>query len=124
MAIVYSEESYAIMGACFEVYKQKGCGFLESVYQECLEMELDHRKIPFQVHPTLWVSYRGHPLKSTFVPDLVCFNKIIVELKAVSDLCEQHRAQLYNYLKATGFKLGILVNFGHYPKLQSQRIVS
>jgi len=122
MGIVYPEESYAIMGACFEVYKQKGCGFLESVYQECLEMELGHRKISFQAHPTLSVSYRGHPLRSTFVPDLVCFDKIIVELKAVSDLCEQHRAQLYNYLKATDIKLGILVNFGHYPKLQSQRI--
>ena len=123
MGIVYPEESYAIMGACFEVYKEKGRGFLESVYQECLEMELDHRKIPFQAHPTLLVSCRGHPLKSTFVPDLVCFDKIIVELKAVSDICEQHRAQLYDYLKATDIKLGILVNFGYYPKLQSQRIV-
>lgn len=123
MAIVYPEESYAIMGACFQVYKEQGCGFLESVYQECLEMELEYRKIPFKVQPIFSIRYRGRPLRATFVPDLVCFDKIIVELKAVSALCDQHRAQVFNYLKATGMKLGLIVNFGHYPKLQSERIV-
>ena len=123
MGIVYPEESYVIMGACFEVYREKGCGFLESVCQECVEIEPEYRKIPFKGQPILAIQYRGRPLRSTFVPDLVCFDKIIVELKAVLALCDHHRAQVFNYLKATGMKLGLIVNFGHYPKLQSERIV-
>ena len=121
--IIYRDESYRIMGACFEVYKEKGCGFLEAVYQESLELELTDQGIPFVAQPRLALSYKGRPLKQTYTADLVCFNKIIVELKAVSAVTDEHRAQIHNYLRATGFRLGLLVNFSHYPKLQSERIV-
>jgi GxxExxY protein len=120
--IIYRLESYEIMGACFEVYKEKGSGFVESVYQECLEMELGDRKIPFRAQPELVLTYKGRPLKSKFKPDLICFEKIVVELKAVSGLNDEHRAQVQNYLRATKTKLGLLVNFAHYPKLEYERI--
>ncbi len=121
--IVYRDESYAIMGACFEVYKEMGCGFLEPVYQECLEKELRLRNIPFIVHQELTLQYKGQPLEKTYQPDFVCYGKIIVEIKAVKDLGDDHRAQVHNYLKATGFRLGLLVNFGHHPKVEYERIV-
>ena len=121
--IIYREESYRIMGACFEVYKEKGCGFLEAVYQESLELELSDQGIPFTPQAKLTLSYKGRPLKQAYTADLVCFDTIIVELKAVSALTDEHRAQVHNYLRATGQRLGLLVNFGHYPKLESERIV-
>ena len=120
--IIYREESYRVMGACFEVYKEKGCGFLEAVFQECLELELASQQIQFVAKPLLALSYKGQPLKQTYSPDLVCFGKIIVELKAVSALADEHRAQVHNYLRATGHRLGLLVNFGHFPKLEYERI--
>jgi GxxExxY protein len=120
--IIYREESYRIMGACFEVYKEKGCGFLEAVYQECLELELGDQKMPFVAQPMLALSYKGRPLKQTYAPDFVCFAKIVVEIKAVSVLTDEHRAQVHNYLRATGHRLGLLVNFGHFPKVESERI--
>jgi GxxExxY protein len=123
MDVVYKEESYRIIGACFEVYKERGCGFLEAVYQECLEIELGIQGIPFVVQPELVLSYKGTRLKQTYKPDFVCFEKIIVELKAVSGLADEHRAQVHNYLRATGVKLGLLVNFGHHPLLEWERIV-
>jgi GxxExxY protein len=123
MNIIHKLESFEIMGACFEVYKEKGSGFLESVYQECLEIEFAGRKIPFKVQPELSLTYKGHPLKSKFKPDFICHDKIVVELKAVTALTDEHRAQVQNYLRATGMKLGLLVNFGHYPKLEYERIV-
>jgi GxxExxY protein len=122
-SIIYKLESFEIMGACFEVYKEKGSGFLESVYQECLEMELGDRKIPFKAQIELALNYKGRPLKSKFKPDFICYDRIVVELKAVSGLTDEHRAQLQNYLRATGKKLGLLVNFCHYPKLEYERIV-
>jgi GxxExxY protein len=121
--IIYREESYRIMGACFEVYKEKGCGFLEAVYQESLELELSDQGIPFAAQCRLALSYKGRPLKQVYTADLVCLDKIIVELKAVSAITDEHRAQVHNYLRATGHRLGLLVNFGHYPKLESERIV-
>jgi GxxExxY protein len=120
--IIYKEESYAIIGACFEVYNPKGCGFLEPVYQECLGIEFEYQRVPAIAKPSLTLSYRGRILKHIYEPDYVCFSKIIVELKAVSALTDEHRAQLLNYLHATGFELGLLVNFGHYPKLEYERI--
>ena len=120
--IIYKDESYAIIGACFEVYNEKGCGFLEPVYQECLGIEFEQGRIPAIAKPSLTLSYRGQILKQTYEPDYVCFGKIIVELKAVSALTDEHRAQLLNYLHATGFELGLLVNFGRYPKLKYERI--
>ena len=121
--IIYKEESYRIMGACFEVYKEKGCGFLEPVYQECLEMELGMQGILFQPQVGLALAYKGRPLKQKYVPDFICFEKIILEIKAVSQLNDEHRAQVHNYLRATGHKLGLLVNFGHYPGVEHERIV-
>ena len=110
------------MGACFEVYNAKGCGFLEPVYHECLAIELEHQRIPATSKPMLTLNYRGRTLLQTYQPDFICFEKIILELKTVSALADEHRAQLLNYLHATGFELGLLVNFGHYPKLEYERI--
>lgn len=121
--ILYRDESYAIMGACFEVYKDKGCGFVEAVYQECLEIEFEMRGLPAVPQPRLNLSYKGHPLRQTFVPDFICFAKIVLELKAASALTDEHRAQVHNQLPATGHRLGLLVNFGHYPQLEYERIV-
>jgi len=120
--IIYKEESYAIVGACFEVYNEKGSGFLEPVYQECLGIEFEYQRIPAIPKPSLTLSYRERILAQVYQPDFVCFQKIIVELKAVSGLVDEHRAQLLNYLHATGLALGLLVNFGHYPKLEYERI--
>jgi GxxExxY protein len=120
--IIYREESYRIMGACFEVYKEKGCGFLEAVYQECLELELAEQGVPFVAQPTLALSYKRRPLRQTYAPDFICCARIVVEIKAVSALTDEHRAQVHNYLRATGHRLGLLVNFGHFPKVESERI--
>jgi GxxExxY protein len=122
--LILKDESYAIVGACFEVYKDKGCGFLEPVYQECLAIEFEARKIPFVSQPQLELSYRGRKLVQSYRPDFVCFSKIIVEIKAVQRLAPEHRAQTMNYLKATNCDLGLLVNFGHYPKIETERIAS
>ena len=121
--LIYKEESYAILGACFNVYKTMGCGFLESVYQECLEIEFEYQGIPFSSQKELKLTYRDKELKQTYRPDFICFDKIIIELKAISKLVKGYEAQVINYLNATGLKLGLLVNFGHYPKLEYKRIV-
>lgn len=120
--LLYKDESYAIMGACFEIYREKGCGFVEPVYQECLEMELQDRGIPFVPQQSIKIDYKGRELKHPYAADIICYGKIILELKAVSTLIDEHRAQLHNYLKATGRQLGLLINFGHHPKLQYERI--
>ena len=123
MDVVYKDESYQIMGACFEVYKDKGCGFVEAVYQECLEIELGLQNLPFKSQAELLLWYKGKQLKQKFVPDFLLFDKIVVELKAVKELTDEHRAQVHNYLRATDFRLGLLINFGHFPKVQYERIV-
>src|SRR6266852_4665094 len=111
MTLIAENETYAILGAAFEVYKEKGCGFLEAVYQECLEIEFELQSIPFVPQSELQLSYKGRRLKQKYQPDFICFEKIIVEIKALKPLADEHRAQLHNYLKATGYKLGLLVNF-------------
>lgn len=120
---IHGEDTHALLGACFEVYKEKGCGFLESVFQECLEFELGDRRIPFLSQPQLELEYKGRRLRQTYQPDFVCYERIILEIKAVSKLADEHRAQVHNYLKATGLRVGLLVNFGHYPLIQHERIV-
>ena len=120
--IIYKKESDAIIGACFEVYNEKGSGFLEPVYQECLGIEFEHQRIPAIPKPALTLSYRNRTLTQTYMPDFVCFQKVILELQAASKLIDEHRAQLLNYLHATGFELGLLVNFGHHPKLEYERL--
>ena len=122
--IVYEKESYAIMGACFTVYKDKGCGLTEPIYQECLEIEFDCLSLPAMAQPQLPVTYRDRILKHRFVPDFICYGKLILEIKAVSKLTDEHRAQVLNYVHATGYELGLLVNFGHYPKVEYERIAN
>jgi GxxExxY protein len=105
------------------VYREIGCGFLEAVYQECLEKELIRRGVPFQSQVQHVLSYKGERLNQTYKSDFICFGKIIIEIKAVKDIGDDHRAQMINYLKATGLKLGLLANFGHYPRVAIERIV-
>jgi GxxExxY protein len=114
--IVHKKESNAIVGACFEVYNEKGCGFLEPVYQECLGIEFEYRRIPAIAKPSLVLSYRGRILKHTYAPDYVCFGKIIVELKAVSALTDEHRAQLLNYPARNRFRAWPPREFRALPK--------
>ncbi|NNE99831.1 MAG: GxxExxY protein [Pyrinomonadaceae bacterium] len=122
--IIYEKESYRIIGACFKVYKEKGCGFTESVYQECLEIEFEYQNIPFVSQPSVQLEYRQKRLQQHFKPDFICFDKIIVELKSVANLIAGHRSQAMNYLNATSFDLALLVNFGHHPLLEYERIGS
>ncbi len=122
--LLFEQETFAIRGACFEVYREKGCGFLEAVYQECLEMEFGLRRIPFVAKKPLGLEYKGSSLRTKYEPDFLCFEAIVVEIKAVHELAGEHRAQVQNYLRAISSRLGLLVNFGHYPKLEIERIVT
>ena len=122
--LIYEKESYTIRGASYEVYKQIGCGFLESVYQDCLAREFRLQNIPFEPQKTLRLHYRGELIEPVFIADFICYNKIIVEIKAISGLAPIHEAQVMNYLKMTDMQLGLLVNFGSYPKATIKRIVN
>jgi len=121
--LIYREECHKIVGACFEVYNDKGSGFHEGVYQQCLEIELELHGIPFVSKPTLKPTYKNRKLQEGYIPDLVVYDKIIVGLKALTKLAPEHDAQVLNYLKATGFELGLLANFGRNPNLEWKRIV-
>ena len=123
MELVLKHEVYEIVGACFEVYNEKGSGFLEAVYQECLEIELGLRSIPFHSQVELPITYKGRQLKQTYRADVLCYDQVIVEVKAVSELVDEHRSQVLNYLHAGGCRVGLLVNFGHRPDLQWERFV-
>jgi GxxExxY protein len=114
--------TYAVIGAAMEVHKQLGCGFLEAVYQEALEIELKLRGIPFQRQVKLPISYKGRVLESTYRVDLIGFEEIIIELKAQAQLTIVDEAQVINYLKATGFEIGLLLNFGS-RSLQYRRLI-
>jgi len=117
------QEGYDFMAAAFAVYNEIGNGFTEEIYQEALEMELQDRKIPFVPQPELGICYKGKPLRKKFRPDLMVFSSIVVELKAVAFLTDEHKAQLLNYLKATGKPVGYLVNFGCREELEWKRFV-
>ncbi|HJV80892.1 GxxExxY protein [Noviherbaspirillum sp.] len=121
--LFYRDEGFRIRGAVFEVYREMGCGFLEAVYQECLGREFARCGIPFVAQPGLQLSYKGEVLRQVFVPDFICYGAIIVELKALSSTNGEHKAQVMNYLRATGMRLGLLVNFGSFPKATVERIV-
>ena len=123
MELLYKQESYQIIGASFDVYNEKGNGFLEAVYQECLALEFEDRRIPFKEQQELRLRYKQHQLKQYYQPDFICYGQIIVEIKAVKTLVDEHRAQAMNYLKSTDFKLGLLINFGSYPHVQYERFV-
>lgn len=111
--MLYKKETYDIVGAAMEVHRNLGQGFLESVYQEALEVELCFLQIPFNSQEKIEIFYKNKPLDKFFVADLLCYGEIIVELKAVSNILPEHEAQLINYLKATNLKLGLLINFGN-----------
>lgn len=119
----HDANGYAVIGACFEVYNEMGNGYLEDVYQESLELELQRKNIPFVTKPKLPIFYKGRPLRKHYEADLIVLDQIIVELKAVKALLPEHEAQLLNYLKATGRRVGYLVNFGAFPKLDWRRRV-
>lgn len=121
--LIYGDLSYAINGAAFYVYNKLGHGFLEAVYQEALEIEFQRRNIPHEREKELRIVYDGIELKQFYKADFVCYGKIIVELKAVSELDDAHRSQVYNYLHATGYRLGLLYNFGCSDELEYERIV-
>ncbi len=121
--LLFREEAYRIVGACLAVHKDKGNGFAEPVYQDALEIELELSGIPFDAQRNYQIHYRGRPLKHSYTPDILCFDQIIVELKAAKSLTAEHRAQVMNYLKVTGLQLGLLVNFGSHPRLEWERIV-
>ena len=121
--LYHGKESYDITGAAMHVYNTLGPGFLEAVYQEALAIEFKKRGIPYEQEKELKVFYDGQELKQTYRADFVCYGNIIVELKAVSELDNSHRSQVYNYLKATGYKLGIIFNFGSREELQYERVV-
>ncbi len=119
--LILPDESYQIMGACFEVYKRMGCGFTEAIYQECLEIEFAYCGIPFQPQAHRALQYRDTILVNHFVPDFICYGQIIVEIKAVAKIIDDFRCKVINYLNATNLRLAILVNFGHHPKLEYER---
>ncbi|MDQ5977213.1 MAG: hypothetical protein QG602_185 [Verrucomicrobiota bacterium] len=120
---LYQQEGYDFMAAVFEVHNELGNGFLEEVYQESLEMELNDRGIPYVTKPRLTLHYKGRPLKKYYEADLIVIGEIVVELKAAKALTTEHDAQLINYLKATRKRVGYLVNFGSFPKLEWKRLV-
>lgn len=119
---IYWKECYEIIGACIEVHKELGCGFLESVYQEALEIEFRRRNIPYEREKELSIIYKGEPLKKKFYTDFVCYDKIIVETKACRELIEEHMSQTLNYLNATRHQVGLLFNFGE-RSLKYKRLI-
>ena len=121
--IIFKEESYKVIGAAFKVYNTLGPGFLEAVYQEALEIEFLRQDLPYEREKELKIRYDGIELKQSYKADFVCFGKIIIELKAVSEINDAHRSQVYNYLHASGYKLGLLLNFGCSDELEHERIV-
>jgi GxxExxY protein len=121
--ILHAQEAYRVQGAVFEVYRETGAGFLEAVYHECLTLEFTARRIPFVSKGPLRLAYKGAPLRQTYTPDFVCFDCIVVELKAARQLAPEHRAQALNYLRATGHRLALLVNFGARPHVEIERVV-
>ena len=121
--LVLGEEVYQIVGAAMEVYLELGRCFLEPVYQEALELELSRRRIPFQHQEHLFIRYKGQILRKEYVPDLILFGQIIAELKVLERLTGNEEAQLLNYLKATGMRVGLLFNFGSRVRLEWRRYV-
>ena len=121
--IIYKEESYKIIGACMKVHRNLGAGFLEAVYEEAIEKELNKEKIPFQRQVKLELYYDNQKMNKTYRADFVCYEKMILEIKAVSQTPKAFYAQLRNYLRCTEMKLGILINFGQ-PSLQYKRVVN
>ena len=120
--ILFKDESYKVVGAAMNVHNILGHGFLEPVYQEALQIEFEFLQIPHQREVSLPINYKGRRLDKSYIADFICYDKIIVELKALSTIASEHKAQVINYLKATNFELGLLINFGT-PRMESERII-
>ena len=121
--LLYKDEVYDIVGACIEVHRELGMGFAEAVYQEGLELEFTTREIPFMPQKELKVFYKGTPLRKFYIPDFVCYEKIIVEIKALDILSSREESQLLNYLKTTRYRVGVLANFGSAGLLEWKRFI-
>jgi GxxExxY protein len=121
--LLLKTEVFAVVGAAIEVHRTLGAGFLEGVYQKALELEMTAQNIPFESQKPINISYKGHLLEQHYVADLICYDQVIVELKALDSLSSKAEAQLLNYLKATGLKVGLLINFGKVGKLDWKRFV-
>jgi GxxExxY protein len=122
--LILGDECYAVIGAAMEVHSELGPGFLEAVYQEALEIELSSRRIPFEAQKPSIVSYKERRLKKEYVAEVICYGQIIIELKAMDRLTGKEESQILNYLKATGLKVGLLVNFGSHGKLEWRKYVN
>ena len=120
---MFKEEGCKLMGAAFEVYNQLGYGMAEEVYQQCLEIELTLRGIPFRSKHELQLNYKEHPIETVYKPDLFVYEGIVVELKAVGELISDHEAQLFNYMRIARQPVGYLINFGHKGELQWNRFI-
>src|SRR5262249_35534441 len=118
MKEIYKQEGYRLMGAAFEVYNNRGYGLAEEIYQECLEIELGLQGISYRPKAEIKCYYKGHELKKRYIPDLVVFDSVVVELKAVSEIAQEHEAQIINYLRITRQPVGYLINFGHKGTLE------
>lgn len=121
--LIHEEESYAVIGAALDVYYRLGCGFLEPVYQEALALELGLRGIPYTAQTELRIKYKDHLLKKVYRADFICFDKVIVEIKSQNALTGIDWAQALNYMKASGFRVGLLFNFGSHATLEKKRLV-
>lgn len=121
--VLFADECYQIVGAAFEVYNELGSEFLEPVYHEAFEFELVSKKIQFVSQPPLKIRYKTHILSKEYIADLIAYDEILVELKAIEKLTKREEAQVLNYLKASGLRLGLLINFGHDQKLEWKRII-
>jgi GxxExxY protein len=124
MTLLLKDEAYAVVGAAIEVHRELGPGFLEAVYQEAIELELKSRVVPFVPQQSLQIYYKGQVLRQVYIADLVCYGQIIVELKALTRLSPREEAQILHYLKATGYRVGLLINFGSTDKLERKRFVN
>lgn len=120
---MFKEEGYKFMGAAFEVYNQLGYGMAEEVYQQCLEIELQLRGIPFRSKHELRLIYKEHPIETVYKPDLFVYEGIVVELKTVTELTSDHEAQLFNYMRIARQQVGYLLNFGRKGELEWKRFI-
>ncbi|MDQ8204506.1 GxxExxY protein [Pelagicoccus sp. SDUM812003] len=121
--VLFADECYKLVGAAFEVYNELGSEFLEQVYQEAYEFELNSNSIPFVSQPPLHITYKGHTLNKEYFADLIAYHEILIELKAIEKLTKREESQILNYLRASNLRLGILINFGHDQKLEWKRII-
>jgi GxxExxY protein len=121
--LLFKEEVYKIVGAAIEVHRNLGSGFLEAVYQEALEIEFCEQKVPYQAQAELNILYKNRILQKKYNPDFLCFQEIIVEIKALAQLSGTEESQIINYLKASGKRVGVLINFGSVGKLEWKRFI-